>query len=113
MLKIINMITTVYTIEEINFKNNNEDSRKLLRFRDKGTRDKYLKNVTMKHYVTLVESGIVKPSTYDLSKKSKLQAMFDFEHEDGVQEFRIKIGVEDIEIIEALASDDKQMKLEL
>jgi len=107
------MITTVYTIEEIKFINGNEESKELLRFRDKITRDKYLKGVTLKHYKTLVEGGIVKPETFEPHEKSTTKLMFGFEHVDGIQYFRVKAGTENIEIIEEIYADDKQMKLEL
>ena len=107
------MIVTVYTIEETSFKHDSENSKQLLRFRDKSIRDKYLKNVTLRRYTAMLESGIAKPETFNPSKKSRTKLYFGFEHIDGEQYFRVKVGTEDIEIIETLTADDRQMKLEL
>ena len=66
------MITTVYTIEELKFKLGEEQDKTLLRFRDRNTRNKYLKNVTLKFYKSQVETGNFKPETYDMSIKSNI-----------------------------------------
>ena len=107
------MITTVFTITELSFRYGDEVTKKLLRFRDKGIRDKYLKNVTLRHYKSNVESGNYKPETYDVPVMSDTSVRFGFEAADGKWYYTVKAGVEEIEIIEALSSDEEQLKLEL
>ena len=110
----LTMVTIVHTITETSFKDGELNDEKLLRFRDKKTRNSYLKNVVLKPYKIRVQSGDVKPETYDVNEKSNTKLKFAFEQADGRWYYVIKAGIEEIKIIESISNDSEdQLRLEL
>ena len=107
------MILTTYTIIETTFQEGVELESKTLRFRDKDTRNKYLKNITLKPYLAKVEAGDATVSTYDLNPRNRIN--FKTEFEDSAQNLiiRIKAGIEHIEIIESIYQNENQLQLDL